>query len=398
MLKYLYKIKTWIILLSVGLALQMTGFLLLGLGSINHFTPLVFYTLLWLIVYKIIRTIHKNSHQKFENYHLLNTSIFVCFIIVEMALRISGNLSMHTEKKIAGLYQSPYNLPNKRFWIDKRESDITLSSSEFSYERKINSEGFSDREWELEKITNKFRILTLGDSFTEGDGADADSTWQRFMERRLNDSGIYIMNAGICGSDPVFEYYLLKERLIKYRPDLVVVCINKSDLFDIMIRGGMERFDCPDVVFRKGPWWEFIYATSYISRLFFRLKYDTQLINKNALYLQQSYSLLVIAQTMREFAMYCKVKGSSLLFVFHPGPGELAKTMNPFKELIAVSKKYNYKVADLYDYYNQTGIPRNLNKYYWPKDSHHRANGYNVMSDGILKTLRKEGMLNNSIK
>ena len=76
-------------------------------------------------------------------------------------------------------------------------------------------------------------FVALGDSFTEGDGTPADSTWPKLLEKRLNaahpSANITTLTGGIGGADPPFEYILLKEKLLTYQPDLVVVAPATAD-------------------------------------------------------------------------------------------------------------------------------------------------------------------------
>jgi len=387
MLKLLFKTKFWLILTIIGLIFQLIRFTQYGINSINHFTPFVFYAIIWLISIYSIKYICKNDLKKRQNFLILSSSIFFIIGLAELFLRILGVTSTPSEKHIFGHYYSPYS-PNQRYWIDKRTKDITLSSPpEFSYYRKINNEGFSDRNWNLAELKNKYIILTLGDSFTEGDGADADSTWQRFLERKINDTSIFIMNAGICGSDPVFEYYLLTIRLLKYNPHLVIVNINHSDLFDIAIRGGFERFNGDRVIFKKSPWWEPIYAISFISRLFFRLRFDTQLLDKKHKFEYAYESSLIIFNTIKKFVALEKKYNFKFLFVFNPGIEEVKKKLPLWKIYTKKLRQNNIPVCNLLEYYSQKEIAKDISKYYWPNDGHHKAKGYQLMSEGIYQAL-----------
>lgn len=82
--------------------------------------------------------------------------------------------------------------------------------------------------------------MCLGDSFTECMGSTGDSTFEHLLAWG-NDS-LEVMNCGMAGSDPFFEYKLFEDKLLKYKPDDVFVFVNVSDIFDVMTRGGFERF------------------------------------------------------------------------------------------------------------------------------------------------------------
>ena len=77
------------------------------------------------------------------------------------------------------------------------------------------------------------------------------------------------MNAGVSGSDPVYYIELLRRKLLKYHPDLVLTTINRSDIDDVIWRGGFDRF-APDgqLKERRFPWWTWLFDRSRLVRAF----------------------------------------------------------------------------------------------------------------------------------
>lgn len=96
---------------------------------------------------------------------------------------------------------------------------------------RLNSEGFKDNEFLLEKGKDLFRIVMLGDSITKGTGIPLGLTFSDELERLLNsehqDSGpkirYEVMNFGVGGYNIVSEVEALKVYALRYRPDLVVL-------------------------------------------------------------------------------------------------------------------------------------------------------------------------------
>lgn len=199
---------------------------------------------------------------------VLNVIVAVTFL--EVILLVTGINKTYVEQR-AGVYQSPYNQNMGNYYNVRFPHDtVLLKSPEFVFPRIINSLGHSDKEWSTVKDSSVIRVVTLGDSFTEGDGAPADSAYPRLLESLLKDKGhkIEVLNAGVAGSDPFFSYRNLKDRLLAFDADVVVQTIYSDDmLFDIPLRGGMQRFvDDTVITLRKGPWWEPIAAVSYSFR------------------------------------------------------------------------------------------------------------------------------------
>lgn len=101
---------------------------------------------------------------------------------------------------------------------------------------RINSHGLRDREYDYSKPPGTFRILALGDSYTESLQFDLEKTWPKLLERRLNEqSGRFkyeVINAGrsAMGTGTEYLYYLNKGR--HYDPDLVLLLFVPNDLKD----------------------------------------------------------------------------------------------------------------------------------------------------------------------
>lgn len=92
---------------------------------------------------------------------------------------------------------------------------------------RINSAGFRDREFALEKPSGVFRIVAVGDSVTFGvRRKSAGETWPKDLERSLNHSSqgtiFEVLNLGVIG----YNVLQIAERLrvlgLRYHPDLVL--------------------------------------------------------------------------------------------------------------------------------------------------------------------------------
>jgi lysophospholipase L1-like esterase len=98
---------------------------------------------------------------------------------------------------------------------------------------RINSHGLRDSEHGYAKPPGTFRILALGDSYTEGFQLDLERTWPKLLERRLNEQhgGLKyeVINAGrsAMGTGTQYLYYLDKGR--NYDPDLVLLLFIPND-------------------------------------------------------------------------------------------------------------------------------------------------------------------------
>jgi lysophospholipase L1-like esterase len=101
---------------------------------------------------------------------------------------------------------------------------------------KTNSLGLKSPEIRIPKPKKTFRILMLGDSFTEGYGVVAKNTFsnqlQNLLQNQYLDHKIEVINAGMRGYSPILEYLFLKKKGLKLEPDLVIVNVDATDVTD----------------------------------------------------------------------------------------------------------------------------------------------------------------------
>jgi len=97
----------------------------------------------------------------------------------------------------------------------------------------INSHGLRDREIPYER-QGAFRILVLGDSFTEGQQVDQDHTFVKLLERQLNaEAGgppaFEVINGGVSAWGTDNELLFFRNEGWKYHPDLVLLAFNTGN-------------------------------------------------------------------------------------------------------------------------------------------------------------------------
>ena len=101
---------------------------------------------------------------------------------------------------------------------------------------KINSDGFRDREFSVEKPNSTFRIIFLGDSFTFGIGIESNETFPKLLENKLNEvkngKSYEVMNFGVPGYNTLDEIQFFKDVGLKYNPNMVVVGFIDNDIDD----------------------------------------------------------------------------------------------------------------------------------------------------------------------
>lgn len=119
-------------------------------------------------------------------------------------------------------------------------------------EFRTSSLGLHDREYPAQKPPGVFRILLLGDSFTEGGGLALEATVAKQAEAMLNARGcrsprsassrpIEVVNGGVASYSPILEYLFLGVLGPTLEPDLVVLNFDMTDVHDDFIRTAVAQ-------------------------------------------------------------------------------------------------------------------------------------------------------------
>lgn len=352
--------------------------------------------------FRIFVGVYKLNDRARVNFSLLTFSFLFITVLSELFLRVIGTYFTLSERQSFGQYNSVREREHIQswLWVHHPNEMIKVDRPEFLFQRKTNSNGLSDKEFEIEKSV--FRIIGIGDSFTEGYGIQADSTWLKQLERKMNriDSipRVEVWNAGVGGSDFVYGYMLLNTRLLEYYPDLVILSINSSDVFDIGFRGGFERFKDDDTVGVPPPSWEWIYMLSHVTRLIVHslLNYSEYLI-PNQIHEQNRARFVEIAnETVSKFIVLSKVYDFDVVVVIQPVLSDFQLNeyaLSEFTDFVHGLDSMNVHCIFLKDYFEQLGVDsyEKATQYYWPLDGHFNQKGYevygNCVADEVISML-----------
>jgi lysophospholipase L1-like esterase len=304
----------------------------------------------------------------------------------------------------AGEYVSPYQEPFDNRWYHLRTPDAvyTYGQPEFDYELRMNSLGIRDVEHPIEKPAGEFRIVGLGDSFTEGQGAPYESTYLKVLERGLDEKlevDVRVIVGGVAGSDPFYSYRLLRDKLLAFRPDLITLAVNNSDVMDVIARGGDERF-LPDgtVRFNEPPADEWLFARSHLYRAFVTLLgYDWLGLSPSEHVARREEAVEELKGILGEYQSLARSAGCRFVVILHPDSFELSTEAYSFN--VGALKQYfaenGISYVDLMEYFvKRTGPDReSREKLYWKKDFHHNAAGYRMFAEGVEEYLLGNGVL-----
>lgn len=393
--------------IGLFLSLPLTAYLLweyywfrhVGLSFIQWHTHMALYIYGWIAGSACLAAFTRNfSSGRTQKVFLIFTALLFSLLLAEIFLSISGQLFTQTEKD-SGVYKSPYLASDKthyHLW-PATQKEHWLTKPEFSFWRPTNSKGLPDTEWPIDKKKKEKRLLAMGDSFTEGDGAPNDSSYVSLLRQKLAalDTNFSVFNAGVCGSDPFNNYVVLRDCLLVYKPDRLLLAIGTNDMnTDIAVRGGMERFQKDgSVKYFAAPWWEPVYALSYVSRVFFRLAGYNELLIKKAMNKEDQEK--INEQTIdlfRQYAALCRQHKIQLALILRPDKYEVKENRYSydFSPLLGqLSKDSTVKVIDLLPTYRSYLYKKQADPmaYYWMLDGHHNPLGYGMMAQTIFENL-----------
>jgi lysophospholipase L1-like esterase len=323
----------------------------------------------------------------------------MCFVIIEIGFRINGKYISYNERTSGGSYGSPFR-SSERGWDNtpKPHSLIECNKVEFNYPWTANNEGLKDKNLSLQKRAK--RILVFGDSFTEGEGAPAEGAYPRQLENLIHDSldsKAAVINCGISASDIFTEFKLLSGKMLKYQPDYVLVTFNSTDLYEFTTRGGFERFkDGNKVEYRKAPWFEFLYAYSYVARRIVHdaYHYDYMFLTPPEHDKMQQVAIEKTLAAIDSFNLLCRAGKIGFGMVFHPMGNEYPVVNYLNAPLIAYCQKGNIPFVDENTFLINAGIDSsNVKDIYWPVDGHFNSRGYELLAKCAYELFATQGWL-----
>jgi lysophospholipase L1-like esterase len=341
--------------------------------------------------------------QKAKTVLKISGSILLGLVFMEFALRITGIYNSYSEK-IGEKFFTYYNYSHKlHYKILPINEVFTYTQKEFTISFKTNYLGMRNDKMAITPPDSVYRIICLGDSFTEGDGANNGKEYPRQLENILRETKhkpfFEVINAGKNGSDIIYAEKIFIQELYRLSPDMVILCVNESDIDDIIIRGGTERFkaDCT-TSFKKGPKYLPIYARFHLFRMFVHtfLGKDKLFLTKKERAIETKKAINEMTESISRMKNFVNDKGISLIVVVHPTPNPAISKTRKNSEI------YIQKICDknlLNPLLNQSDIEDisfalfdslsqySYHEYAWPINGHFNDLGYGIMANEIHKVI-----------
>ncbi len=150
-----------------------------------------------------------------QNLALMVGTFVLCFLVLEISLRIAGFGNLEIYRPDPLLYWKLKENQNCYTKVDRKPVHV-------------NSHGTRGPEFQTAKPPNTIRILSLGDSKTFGWGLTESETYSGLIEKMLqqyvgNGKKVEVINAGVNAWSYAQMRTYLREFGLKYQPDVVIL-------------------------------------------------------------------------------------------------------------------------------------------------------------------------------
>lgn len=166
---------------------------------------------------------------------LVTSSLLVAVACCELFLRIAVRLDLLEKKhgfaqfmkknQIATLHMTGSNAHLFRFTDDTELGWEPIPQAEYNHIR-INSAGFRGPEYALQPANNTVRVAVIGDSETFCQSLEEELTFTARLEYELNrkqHKHFEVLNFGVPGYDTSQEAALLRKKVLRFHPDIVLL-------------------------------------------------------------------------------------------------------------------------------------------------------------------------------
>lgn len=336
----------------------------------------------------------------------------VAFAALEAYLRHTGRYKTFYEAT-GRPYASYYNQVLPTWYLTRTPGEKSVPfNSDFRYAYSINSLGLREKEFEKNKPDSVIRIFVAGDSFSDGEGAPVDSTWPHLFGKYLVQNGVNaeVLNVGVAGSDPLYNYTLYRDYLKNYQSDYLILPFNSSDFTDYLLRGGFERFHIDGTThFKKGPWYEAIYKYSHFSRAVIErlggFPFRGTFSNEKEMAKSADEAIACYTSAIDSFNQLAAKRNTKIIVLLYSTPGDIRfenkenlKYRQCFLSFQDSLSKRNIPSINLWDKLKTELKDKDYHVYSYPNDSHFNPWGYNLMASYVTEEVMSRKLINQPAK
>jgi len=154
------------------------------------------------------------------NIFLLIITLLILLFIIEGTLRVTNNCEIAL-KKSGNLFTFLQKVENPSLVYELKPNSEGYLAGKYV---KINSYGMRSKEISTDK--DVYRIAFIGDSITFGWGVELNESYPEVLGEYIEKDQhikVEILNFGVPGYVSLQEYTVLKNKVINYSPDLIII-------------------------------------------------------------------------------------------------------------------------------------------------------------------------------
>jgi lysophospholipase L1-like esterase len=395
LLRILFVLGVIIFLIIGGVAIAMAI-----IGQAVNLASLIFVfevtVLITFLLFNLLYRFFPTSKKIILSFAGIISILFLLFILIEVMLRVTMTYASYGElnnKNPSFDFYQNRKVEKLKLWKPYEGKEKRVRKVEFTYTYPVNECGCIDSSFKNIKTGKKNRILCLGDSFTQGQGAPYDSSYPRLLEVELDkaDVSAKVYNCGFPGAYPHSQFNLLKNltenRILEVNS--VIYGLHSSD------------FDDVKSILAPRPWFDDVFGTgislygmSYVVRYIAHkvMKYDANLIKISEAEFYQKETEKELLKIMLDLSEYCSRKGIKLSLIYLPSIWEVENNISDkvYQNLIHQLGEKNIVVYDLTNDVSEAIHTESVYTFYYKIDMHPKPEGYQLFAELIAK---KNGLI-----
>lgn len=245
---------------------------------------------------------------------------------------------------------------------------------------RTNRWGMRDKDYELTKAPNTFRIALLGGSHEMGSGVENHQTLEALLEERLNREakggsyGAYeILNFAVGGYRTLNQPLVLEKKVLPFRPDAVFYTAHTGDLRRTIRQLAEWLPRAGDIPY---PYLKEILSKAGLLR---ETPLDVAVRRLNP------FAREVLFESYRHIAEECRKHGIAPVWVLLPGVKE-GRSRRDVTELTEFARLAGFTVLDITDAYDGYGQSRLVIA---PWDDHPNARAHRLLAERVYKAIKE---------
>ena len=328
---------------------------------------------------------------------LISISVLFTLLVLEVTLRIVYEFRFHPKKRVFHAATKLYRLSKNKNLVYELRPKSNIELKKLGVKVEINGFGFRDKEYSLNKGDKK-RVIFIGDSLTYGWVINLHETYHKQLEElmRAKNYDVDVMGMGIVGYNTVQEYYLIKEKAVKFNPDIIVLQITPNDFRRTLGIKKEEKNNTYSLVpyhdvavpyvLKKNSITHFFMRGSYLYK-FINLKLELLIKKWNKNYNVEEYFLLGEEKSFRyleKIKEFLDKEGVKFAVVIFPNKKtrETYRYASLHKRVRDLLTKLRVPFIDLYEEYN-IKEPEGI----WADGIHPNVKGYGIAAAKLFDFL-----------